>query len=81
MPRIPLISDSGGDNDQVQSLFGLDQHCESLIMPLSAFGGVADSIRKEKFRGGIGIFVKVEICLFVCLFFFLFFFVSFAIPL
>ena len=30
-------------------------------MSLSAFGGVAAFV-KEKFRGGIDIFVKVEIC-------------------
>ena len=57
--------DYGGNNDQVQSLFGLDQNCESLNASLNAFGGFATFIRKEKFRGVIGIFVKVEICYFV----------------
>ena len=47
--------------DQVQSLFGLNQHCKSLIPPLSTFGGVVAFV-KEKFRDGIDIFVKGEIC-------------------
>ena len=47
--------------DQVQSLFGLYQHCESLIVSLSAFGGVTSFV-KEKFRDGIDIFIKVEFC-------------------
>ena len=41
-------------------MFGLDQHCEGLIVSLSAFGGVAAFVKK-KFRDGIGIFDKVEI--------------------
>ena len=39
-------------------MFGLDQHCESLVAPLRAFGGIA-ALVKEKFRGGMDIFVKV----------------------
>ena len=46
------------DNDQVQSLFGLDQHCKYLIAPLSAFGGVVAFV-KDKIQDGIDIFVKV----------------------
>ena len=44
-------------------MFRLDQHCKSLIALLSAFGGVAAFV-EEKFRDGIRIFVKVEICCF-----------------
>ena len=51
-------------NDQVQSLFRLDQHCKSLIVSLSAFGGVVAFV-EEKFRDGIRKFVKVEICCFL----------------
>ena len=31
-------------------------------MSLSTFGGVVAFVIKDKFRGGIDIFVKVEIC-------------------